>query len=245
MRGLMILALGFPTVGLAQATDDTSVFIGLGARSAPAYFGADNNEIGPTGRLTFGETAAGDIPLGDSGLYSLGLGGSLRFIGERTANDHAELSGLADIDATLEVGGKVTFIAPQYDVFAAVRYGFGGHESFVAEVGGNLIYRPSSRWSVRGGPRILWGSEDYAQTYFGVSAAEEANSAFDAFEADSGIVSAGIAAEVTYQVTPDWGLLGIVRYDQLQGDAADSPIVQNEDQTSVSLMVTRRVSFGF
>jgi len=48
-----------------------------------------------------------------------------------------------------------------------------------------------------------------------------------------------------YQVTPDWGVLGILRYDQLQGDAADSPIVQSKDQTSVSLMVTRRFSFGF
>ena len=245
MRGLMILALVLPTAGFAQATEETSVFIGLGARSAPAYFGADDNEIGPTGRLTFGETAAGAIPLDASGLYSLGFGGSLRFIGERKAADHAELTGLADIDATLELGGQVTFIAPQYDVFAAVRYGFGGHESFVAEVGGNLIYRPGGRWSVQAGPRVLWGSEDYAQTYFGVSAAEAGASAFDAYEADSGIVSAGVAAEVTYQVTPDWGVLGIVRYDQLQGDAADSPIVQKDEQTSVSLMVTRRISFAF
>ncbi len=245
MRCLMILALGFPVTGLAQANDDAGVFLGLGAKSAPAYFGADSAETGVTGRLRFGETSVGDIALGESGLYALGVGGSVRFISERSADDHAALAGLADIDATLELGGKVTFIAPQYDVFAALRYGFGGHEAFVAEMGGDFVYRPDDVWSLRGGPRLLWGSDDYAQTYFGVTAAEATASAFDAYDAGAGVISAGIAAELTYQVTADWGVLGILRYDQLQGDAADSPIVQSKDQTSVSLMVTRRVSFGF
>ncbi|WP_322889730.1 MULTISPECIES: MipA/OmpV family protein [unclassified Yoonia] len=245
MRGLIILVLGFPSAGLAQATDDRSVVIGLGAQSAPAYFGADSNETGVTGRLTFGETSVGKVALGDSGLYSLGFGGSLRFIGARAAADHAELAGLADIDATLELGGAVTFFAPQFEAFTAVRYGFGGHEALVAEVGGDLVYRPGDRWTVRGGPRLLWGSDDYAQTYFGVSAAEAVTSSFGAYDAGAGIISTGIAAEVSYQVTADWGVLGILRYDQLQGDAAGSPIVQSKDQTSVSLMVTRRVSFGF
>lgn len=245
MRGLMILALGFPVSGLAQTNDSPSIFIGLGARSAPAYFGADSTKTGITGRLRRGETSAGDFALGDSGLYSLGLGGSLRLVTARTADDHAELTGLGDIDATLEVGGKVSFIAPQYEVFTALRYGFGGHEAFVAEVGGDFVYTPDEAWSMRGGPRLLWGSDDYAQTYFGVTAAEATASAFDAYDADAGVISAGIAAEVMYQVTPDWGVLGILRYDQLQGDAADSPIVQSKDQTSVSLMVTRRFNFGF
>ncbi|EAQ05934.1 MULTISPECIES: MipA/OmpV family protein [Yoonia] len=245
MRCLMILALGFPVSGLAQTNDGTDVFIGLGARSAPAYFGADSNETGVTGRLKFAETLAGDIALGESGLYSLDLGGSLRFVRARTASDHAALTGLSDIDPTLEVGGEVTFIAPQYQVFSALRYGLGGHAAFVAELGGDLVYRADDAWSLRGGPRLLWGSDDYAQTYFGVTAAEATASAFDAYDAGAGVISAGIAAEVMYQVTPDWGVLGILRYDQLQGDAADSPVVQSKDQTSVSLMVTRRFSFGF
>ena len=95
------------------------------------------------------------------------------------------------------------------------------------------------------GPRVLWGSEDYNQTYFGVSAAEAAASSFTAFSAGSGLVSSGLEASATYQFNDDWGVKGTVRYDLLRGDAANSPITASDEQLSVGVVVTRKVTFGF
>jgi outer membrane scaffolding protein for murein synthesis (MipA/OmpV family) len=108
-----------------------------------------------------------------------------------------------------------------------------------------VIYRPSDQLTLRAGPRIFWGSDDYAQTYFGVSDAESAASGFEAFDAGGGILRQGVKAEANYQFNDDWGLVGTIQYDQLRDDAADSPITQSEDQLTGSIVLTRKVTFGF
>jgi outer membrane scaffolding protein for murein synthesis (MipA/OmpV family) len=137
------------------------------------------------------------------------------------------------------------FRQPSYDLFANLRYGVIGHETLMGEIGGDVIYRPTEQLTLRAGPRLIWGSDDYAQTYFGVSASESAASGFDAFDASGGILRQGVKAEATYQFNDDWGLIGTIRYDQLRDDAADSPITQSEDQLSGSIVLTRKVTFGF
>ncbi|MEY1556128.1 MipA/OmpV family protein [Yoonia sp. R2331] len=219
--------------------------LGIGAQSAPGYFGSDSNQTGPTGsfaldRFTFGS-------LGTSGEDKTGLGvtGSFRYIGARTSDDYAELTGLNDIDAALEVGGGVTYTGPNFEVYAVARRGLGGHEGYVGELGGDLIFYPSQAVTLRVGPRLLAGDDDYAGTYFGVTAAEAAASSFSAFEASGGAMSRGVEISADYALTSDWGLTGTLRYDELLNDAARSPITQSADQVTVGLVVTRDFSFGF
>ncbi|MFQ1702570.1 MipA/OmpV family protein [Loktanella agnita] len=75
-----------------------------------------------------------------------------------------------------------------------------------------------------------------------VTPAESIASDFDSFDAQSGWLSAGIKAEASYQFNDDWGVTGTLRYDQLLGDTAESPITQSEDQVSASFVVTRKVT---
>ena len=228
----------------AEKDNQITARIGIGPQVSPEYFGSDGSVTTPTGSLdvdllrfrgqTFGQEQLG-----------FGFRPSARFIAERSADEYDELTGLEDIDASLEIGGGLRFTQPNYDLFADVRYGVIGHESVVAEIGGDLIFQPSDQLELRAGPRILWGSNDFSDTYFGVTDAESAASAFDAFDPDAGIISQGIKAEATYQFNDDWGLKGTVQYDLLADDAANSPIVQSEDQVTGSIVLTRRVSFGF
>jgi len=245
MRGMMIAALCCPTLAFAQAGNELGVTVGLGVQSAPSYFGSDSNALGPTGSFALEQLDFNGLSLGSDEARGFGFGGSLRYIGARKASDHSELQGLEDIDAALELGGGLRYGQPGLTAFANLRYGIGGHESLVADLGADFIHQISPQWELRAGPRALWGSEDYTQTYFGVTEAEADASAFEAYSAGSGFVSAGLAASLTYQVTPDWGVVGKVRYDELQGDAADSPIVQSKDQVTAGIIITRRVSFSF
>ncbi|WP_019954146.1 MipA/OmpV family protein [Yoonia vestfoldensis] len=245
MRGIFIVALCCPTLALAQSENEIGLTIGLGVQSAPSYFGADSNDVGPTGSFALDQLDFNGLSVGSGAGAGFSFGGSLRYIAAREAVDHSELQGLTDIDAAIELGGGLRYVGQNFDAFANLRNGFGGHDSVVADFGIDFIQPLGSQWELRAGPRALWGSEDYAQTYFGVTEAESNVSAFAQYDAGAGLVRAGLAASLTYQATPDWGVVGRVLYEELQGDAAGSPIVQRKDQTSVSLVVTRRVSFGF
>lgn len=245
MRGILIAALCCPTLALAQSANQVGVTIGLGAQSAPSYFGADSNELGPTGSFALDQLDFNGLTLGSGAGTGFSFGGSLRFIGARKAEDHNELQGLADIDAALELGGGLRYEAPNFDAFVNLRNGFGGHDSVVADAGFDFIQPLGPQWELRAGPRALWGSEDYVQTYFGVTEAESMVSDFAQYDADAGLVRAGLAASLSYQATPDWGVVGRIRYEELQGDAADSPIVQNKDQVTAGVVITRRFNFNF
>jgi outer membrane scaffolding protein for murein synthesis (MipA/OmpV family) len=239
---LAAFAITAPQFAIAQdAADGVTFRFGLGPSFAPEYFGSDETAPGVGAKFRLESLQIGGLSLGGGDNYGLGVTGSFRFIGERSADDFGELAGLEDIDASLELGGGLEFTTPYYDVFAVLRYGIVGHESFVAEFGSDVYYRPTDQLTFKAGPRLLVGDDDYAQTYFGVSGADSLTD----FSAGGGLVSAGAVAEATYAINDHWEVIGTVSYDQLQSDAADSPITQSQDQISGSIVLTRKITFGF
>jgi len=253
----MPLIIALICAGSAAAAQERSlgVTLGLGAQSSPTYFGSDTQETSATGSFALDRLSFGSLDIGDDDPNGFGFKGAFRYIGERTADENPELAGLNDVDQALELGAGVSYsylpdgarqTLGNY-AFAEVRYGVVGHESFVAEVGADLIYAPSQQLEFRAGPRLFAGDSDYAATYFGVTDDEAAASSFDAFEADGGLLSGGLEASVSYDFTDDWGVTGSVTYENFLEDAADSPIVQQgaTDQLSVSVVVTRALEFNF
>ena len=81
-----------------------------------------------------------------------------------------------------------------------------------------------------------WANENYMQSYFGVSGKQAAHSSHQRFDASSGIAEVGLKARVNWSLTEHWMLIGNAGYSRLTGDAADSPLVDDEgaaDQFSV------------
>ncbi len=243
---LITTLLCTPMAASAQEDHNGITFrIGAGPLLKPGYFGDDSYGPALRGKFRVDQLRFGPVAAGGESELGFGFGGSVRFIGSRTAEKFDELTGLEDIDASLEFGGGLEYIAPNYDVFAKLRYGVIGHGAFVAELGSDVLFRPTDQLTIKAGPRLLVGDDDYAQTYFGVSEGESAASSFDAFDAQAGLMTAGVELEATYAINDTWDVIGIVAYEQLQGDAADSPITASDDQLSARLVVTRRVTFGF
>lgn len=247
-----VLAILVPLQAAAQSGDRGPALafsLGAGVSSVPSYFGSDEVVAGPEVAFDFGGVRLGPIGFGGAGPEDvrdgLGFEGSFRYIPGRSADDYAELTGLEDVDATFELGGGVSYARPWWEAFAVARYGIGGSGAAVGEVGMDLIVSPIDRLTLRAGPRILIGSENYAATYFGVTADEAALSDFEAFEAGGGVMSAGLEVGATYQLTEAWGVEGNVRLERLRNDAADSPITTEDDQVTASLAITRRFNFGF
>ncbi|TDT57004.1 outer membrane scaffolding protein for murein synthesis (MipA/OmpV family) [Enterobacter sp. AG5470] len=85
-----------------------------------------------------------------------------------------------------------------------------------------------------------WGTSQYMQTYYGVSASQSAASGFAQYDARSGIYAYNMNIDWTYKLTPDWSVVTAAGYTQLTGDARNSPIVQRKSSPTGSLKVTYR-----
>lgn len=222
-----------------------------GVAAVPAYPGSNDYEAAPDLGFEFGALNWGRIKLGkgigvrpDAGLS---FRGAFNVVGERDPADHPELAGLTDIDTAVELGFGIVYRQTNWEAFGEVRQGFGGHDGVTGTLGADLVFRPSDRWTLKAGPRISMGNQNYAQTYFGVSAAEAGASRFGAFDAGGGILGAGVKMQATYDLNDTWAVEGMLSYEQLQNDAADSPITASgsKDQWSLSLGLKRAFTLRF
>jgi outer membrane protein len=133
-------------------------------------------------------------------------------------------------------------------VFAQADFGFNGYSGFRGQIGADVIAAPAERLSISVGPRLSWAANDYMDTYFSVSdsAAAASGGQLEAFQADGGLRSVGVASIASYALTDQVFLLGNLRYDRLIGDAGDSPIVKygSKNQWFAGVGISRKLEFN-
>lgn len=239
-----------PIAASAQSADGPGLAftLGVGVEAVPDYFGSDERTVGPGFSFDLGYVGLGSFSFGsrdfDAVPEGFGFRGSFRYIPERSGEDFEGPDRLGEeVDAAFEIGGGVRYAQPWWEAFAVARRGFGGHEGFVADLSMDLIARPTDRLSLRAGPRLFYGDDEFAETYF--STAADTGNADPFFGASGGLLSSGLEVGAEYRLTDRWGLAANVRYDRLRNDAADSPITREDEQVSASLLVTRRFDIRF
>ncbi len=210
---------------------DFVLTLGAGVEAEPDYIGSDDYEAGFFPII--GVSRPDD--LGPRGFF---IRPSVGFVSDRDAGDNPALTGLNDVDFTVELGAVIGYESRIATAFAAVRHGIGGHEGIVADIGLDFTTRPMDRLTLTGGPRLTIVSDDYMDTYFGVSPAEAVTSAYAAFDPDGGIKSTGLEAEAVYALTERTNVHLRAEWEHLLGDAADSPFVAgpgSENQFTVGI----------
>ncbi|HGC6390434.1 TPA: MipA/OmpV family protein [Cronobacter dublinensis] len=85
-----------------------------------------------------------------------------------------------------------------------------------------------------------WGSRDYMQTYYGVTASQSAASGFTRYNASAGFYAYSMNMDWTHNFTRRWSVAAAAGFTQLTGDARNSPIVQRKGSPTGSLTVTYR-----
>ncbi|MEH6788099.1 MAG: MipA/OmpV family protein [Paracoccus sp. (in: a-proteobacteria)] len=248
MKKLLLAALfAAPLAAPALAQDfgatggrDFSVELGLGVQGKPTYPGAEDAEVSPwviwqNARLG----GAGGEKQGFSIAPSLGL------VGPRDPSDDAALAGLDKIDRSYEIGAKVSYGAGPVTAYGTLRRGFGGNEGLTGEVGATYRTDLSDRVTLWSGLELGYGNDDYNGTYFGVSPSEAIASGYSTYSPGGGFNSAAIKFRARYAINDKTAILGEVEYGKLIGDAADSPIVQDDYQPALRLGIVRKFSFGF
>ncbi len=232
---------------LPPISGDWTVSVGAGAEYRPDFEGAKRYTVSPVPVFSIHRAGSPDrfrSPRDSAGITFLDMAGfragpAGKYVAPRTATDFAELRGLGDVNAAIELGGFLEYFPVDWlRGRVEVLQGFGGHHGVVANFSGDLILPVAPQWTLSGGPRFTLESTAATAPYFGITLAQAMASGLPAFNARGGAHSAGAGAQLRYQYNPQWEIHTYVEYERLLGDAAASPLVQQRgspNQVTVGL----------
>lgn len=228
--------------------------IGMGVAVMPEYEGSKDHKTRaiPNINLFYGDTLFFTRMTAGANLLhfkteqgvAITAGPLLSLRRGRDQDDNAALNGLGDIDRALDAGGFVRFRKQGWHASVDIRQnvtnsGQGATMKFSAGHGIPL----GQKFKLRANFETTWASADYMKTFFGIDALQSAQSGIAQYEAGSGFKDAGVSVMADYAIAHDWSGFATIRYKQLLGDAADSPIVANlgsRDQASASVGIKYR-----
>ena len=156
-------------------------------------------------------------------------------------DDTPILMGLNEIDSTIE---GTAFVEAEVG-FVEIKASFAqdlaeGHEGWRSELSASVDIPLSQRAFVSVQTGVQYSSEDYQQSYFGIDAVEAVATGYAEYTPEAGFDSASVGLIGQYGLTRKVGLLGFVEYEQLLGDAKDSPFVEEEGQVTVAVGIGYR-----
>tara|TARA_R110000868_G_scaffold391354_1_gene661301 strand:+ start:171 stop:518 length:348 start_codon:yes stop_codon:yes gene_type:complete len=106
----------------------------------------------------------------------------------------------------------------------------------IVELEGGYRHRFDDSWSMHAGVATTWADDDYTQSFFGIDAGQSLRSGYREYNAEAGFKDVSLSLGISYAVTENWNVTGMVGYSRLIGDAADSPIV--DEQGSADAFMT-------
>jgi outer membrane scaffolding protein for murein synthesis (MipA/OmpV family) len=228
-----------------------TVGLGLGAFYGPDYEGSDDLTVTP---LPFILVQYRDLAFfrGDefgANLLHAGLGGGeitagplASFVFPRDEDDNDALEGLGDVDFSFEVGGFVTYaLAPWEGTLSVLQDVAGGHGGLIATLEGGRDIELTPTVGLSLGLSTSFADGTYMNSYFTIDGDQAAASGLDAFDASSGFKDVSASLKLAIQLTDHWSLTNLLLASRLLGDAADSPIVDDEgspNQFQVGTLLT-------
>lgn len=239
----------------AAAAPDWRFAVGGGAVMRPEYEGSKDYEADFAPVLTIGwrdivQLRGTALTVDALGLFGarpvagLQAGPIVRYRFGRDQDDNAALRGLGDVDGSVEVGGFVRWTTGPWSVGATVVQDVAdGHDGMLAELEAGWRTSLAPRWTLGVASQLTWADGNYNQSFFGITAAQAGRSGRARYDADAGIKDVGLTVSLDYALTRNWGISGRVGYKRLLGDAADSPLVDDDgspDQFLGGLFVSYR-----
>ncbi len=214
----------------------------LGAPFAyPVFSNADSNTL--AGRVAPGN-GIDDLRFRvfDGRGFEAGLLGGYAF--GRDQDDGPLLGGLGDVDGGFIVGGYAGFRTGPVLFDVSYHRIVSGDTSGYFRLGATVQKRVSANLELRSRVGVTYADNDYMQDYFGVTARQSARSVagLAVYDAEAGFKDIFVDLGLTYDIDRHWSVLAGVGYKRLIGDAADSPVIETEDQFFGRFGLTYRFS---
>ncbi|MDR2153320.1 MAG: MipA/OmpV family protein [Helicobacteraceae bacterium] len=206
--------------------------IGFGAANLP-YFDASSDSrwrVLPFGDLRYKSLflspikgAGVDLPIGVGASFSP----AISYRAERDESDDDALKGLGDASAEATYGASIGFARPAAILGASAFRGFSsGATAYRISVA--FPFRPNENWTIAPAFSAQFGDRKYNQTYYGISAAQSANSRYDRYNPSGGATDVSVSLAISRRVTPTVSVNLFARHKRFVDQAADSPLIKAE-----------------
>lgn len=228
-----------------QKLHDWDVIVGSGVMYKPKYEGADEYEFQP---IPFVSAELFDfVNLNPRGVGTKAYEhGPFRFDvtahykSGRDEDDSSDLRGMGDIDWGVGVGGRATLDWGPVGLFVSVEQIIGGSDGLLGSVGVSIEQPVSERLILGAEAGATFADDRYMDAYFGVDPVQSRRSGYAEYDPEAGLKSLDVAVSATWLINEKWMLRGEQQFDILTGDAADSPIVQEDFQSKTMLLLGYR-----
>jgi outer membrane scaffolding protein for murein synthesis (MipA/OmpV family) len=217
-----------------EGSDDYS-FLGaplIELRYRDAFFLSSRDGIGAT-LVRFGGFSAGPV---------------VRYRFGRDQDDNDALRGMGDVGGTVEAGAFLRWQEGGWVVVVNAAQGINGGGHRGATVFASLGYggRLAERWMFSLGPSVTWASDNYMQSFFGVTPSQSITSGYAPYSPGAGVKDVGFGGTLTWRVTDQAALTAIAEVKELLDGAAVSPLVErsgNSTQGFIGLAASWRFSW--
>lgn len=226
----------------------------LGLASRPEYPGSADTKTSAFPMLSanydryfIGGLPEAGVPVGlgvnlvQDAHWRMGLGLGVDLDKPREESDSARLQGMGDIDGTTHGAVFASYSDSWWKVGGNVVTDLAGkNQGTRASLNFEVKYSPMARLELSAGPSVTWADSKYAQTFFGVTAAQSASSGLSPYTAKSGINQVNFNIAARYQLNQQWGLGARFSAGTLRGDAVDSPITEKKSQNTLAVFANYR-----
>lgn len=167
---------------------------------------------------------------------------------DRDEDDAFRLRGLGDVDGGVVVGGYAAYRLGAFLPFVSYHHQVSGDDT-----GGVLRFGAEASLPVTAGVSVTavlgstYADDDYMDAYFSISNEQSTRSAagLQASDSEAGVKDVYLGLSSDIPLTEAWSLKLSARYTRLVGDAADSPIVEDENQYFGGLGLTYRFGLPY
>lgn len=225
-------------------------YVALGAVAVPDYEGSSDYEPAPlfAGKAGYDsyylELRGMELRANVSPLSGWEFGPVIGVRGGRDDVKNDRVDRLREIDDVVEAGGFVkASLHGLVDPSDQLSFGFevktaisGDEDGTTLSFGPSYSFSPMERLRLGFGLSATFADSDYVDTYFGIDAADAGRSGLRAFDGEGGLKDIGMSLNASYQLSEHWGIMGFAGYTQLVGDAADSPIVDDEGSAGQAIV---------
>jgi outer membrane protein len=223
--------------------------IGAGGISAPRYPGSSKRQIqaipllsASYGRYFIGGLPGAGVPVGlgmniiESPEWKFGIGLGIDLKKPRKESDDARLTGLGDISGTPHGAVFGSYTHDWLSLRGNVVTDIGGkHEGTLASLELEGKYNVTPSLTLSAGPGLVWADKKYTQTFFGIDAAQSANSGLAPFAAGAGLNMLRFSVGAEYRFDKHWFMGARATAGTLRGDARHSPITSDTSQNTFGI----------
>lgn len=244
---LAITLIGGLSICQSALAADSKMSLGLGAAMVPDYEGSEDYTAAPLlyARYSYGEGSYVQFHGTELKWNFLNrdveFGPLLQYRQERDDVDNNQVDDMDKVDAALAGGFFVTGRVDQFSATLKFATDISGEDTgYTVYLGGDYLAKISDELKMTFGVSTTYASSDYMDIYFGVNNGNKGSSTLSNYDAGGGeFKDIGVHLITNYAFNANWSVVGNINYKRLVGDAADSPLVDDEgskDQFIVGAM---------